>query len=86
MDVMARMLMELLEKDLMSLVVTAVAGLSSEDAVKAVVQVSLTMASMDRPDVMTDVSHPQLLIADRQQPTSQASIHKGRPCCGRQQK
>ena len=55
-DVVARMLIELLDKDCIRAVAEAMAGLQTEEAVQAVVQVSLTLASADRPDVVADVS------------------------------
>ena len=60
-DVVARMLIELLDGDCMKAVVEALAGLRTEEAVQAVVQVSLTLASADRPDVIADASVPLCL-------------------------
>ena len=61
-DVVARMLIELLDEDCMKAVVEALAGLRTEEAIQAVVQVSLTLASADRPDVIADVSVPSLPV------------------------
>ena len=57
-DVVARMLVELLDKEYIRAVAEAMAGLSTEEALQAVVQVSLTLASADRPDILADVSPP----------------------------
>ncbi len=59
-DVVARMLVELLDKEYIRAVAEAMAGLRTEEALQAVVQVSLTLASADRPDILADVSHPPL--------------------------
>ena len=61
-DVVARMLIEMLDEDCMKAVVEALAGLRTEEAIQAVVQVSLTLASADRPDVIADVSAPALPV------------------------
>ena len=61
-DVVARMLIELLDEDCMKAVIEALAGLRTEEAIQAVVQVSLTLASADRPDVIADVSTPSLPV------------------------
>ena len=57
-DVVARMLVELLDKEYIRAVAEAMAGLRTEEALQAVVQVSLTLASADRPDILADVSPP----------------------------
>ena len=62
-DVVARMLIELLDKDCIKAVAEALTGLRTEEAIQAVVQVSLTLASADRPDVIADVSAPPLPVS-----------------------
>ena len=59
----ARMLIELLDRDCIKAVAEALAGLRTEEAIQAVVQVSLTLASADRPDIVADVSAPSLPVS-----------------------
>lgn len=54
-DVMAKALIETHGERQLEWVVQALEGLKTEEAVQACVQVSQTLGTMDRPDVLADV-------------------------------